>query len=105
MIHTETLECPCRPETRRQIGGGSVQVHRLVITEGRQNDSTPASDRICRACDGWHLTGHPHLEMVTLLRTLENEVRSLPAEGIRHTGMYVERAAVVTLLNPRRIAA
>ncbi len=49
MSHTETLDCPCKPETRRQVGGGSVLVHR----ETRTVDAG-APDRLC-SCGQWHL--------------------------------------------------
>jgi tRNA(Ile2) C34 agmatinyltransferase TiaS len=37
-----------------------------------------------------------------LLRELRDKVYKLPAEGRRHVGMFVERAAVIALLDPRQ---
>lgn len=102
MTHVEALDCPCGLETRDQLGGGRVQVHRdMGDSDGRRTDSFRSPDRHCERCDGWHLLGHPHFEPETL-RTLEREVMDLKAEGRRHVGMFVERAAVMRLLDPRR---
>jgi hypothetical protein len=70
VTHVEALDCPCRPETRRQLGGGRVQVHRdleafveLGLDDGRFTPTDRAMDRLCRVCTvtTFHLVGHPHL--------------------------------------------
>lgn len=62
--HTETLDCPCRPEVRLAVGGGRVRVHRaLGLDDGRPTYIDRALDRLCRVCPGnvFHFVGHPHL--------------------------------------------
>lgn len=61
-------------------------------------------DPFCADCGTWHLRGSHDLAAVRakLLRELEDRVRALPAEGRRHVGMFVERQAVLGLLDPRR---
>jgi hypothetical protein len=101
--HIETIDCPCGIETRQALGGGRVQVHRaLGEADGRPTESGRSPDRHCPTCDGWHLVGHPHFWEA--LREIEDEVYALPAEGRRHVGMFIERAAVVGLLLRRRKA-
>lgn len=63
LLHSETLTCPCKPETRQQVGGGRVLVHR-AHQEGRGTVETWAPDRLC-GCGSWHLTGHPHFGAVS----------------------------------------
>ena len=60
MTHREALDCPCKPVSREQVGGGSVLVHR-DMGSGRLNIAEAAPDRYCRQCQSWHLLGHPHL--------------------------------------------
>jgi hypothetical protein len=113
-VHTQSLDCPCGPVTFPQLGGGTVQIHRGDAGQGERKPVAATcpncatridlgvADPYCSACGTWHLRGNhvgaPVVSRKTLLREIEDEIRALPAEPDRHRGTFIERAAVLTIL-------
>ncbi len=109
--HTEALDCPCKPVTVQTLGGGRVQVHR---DQSHQGERKP-QQTVCPGCGtaivsgvqdpycAEHQTWHNHGDRPkSLLRQLEEEVMALPTRHYNHTGSWIERAAVLALLDPRK---
>jgi hypothetical protein len=119
VIHTEALDCPCKPVTVKSLGGGRVQVHRESTSTGAREPQAMTchtkielgvQDPYCGPCGTWHLRGNhvgePGVITVDvrakLLRDLEDKMRALPRRHFNnHTGDWIERAAVLHLLDPR----